>query len=80
MMSCRGVAKIGQLMLNQGQWPDGRGGTEQLLAPGFVQQMLRSSFPQVAAPSHTATAMASHCPCAGEPFVRAAHVAESRSS
>ena len=43
MMSCRDMTKIGQLLVNNGAWPDGRGGTTQLISAQYIQEMINRS-------------------------------------
>jgi CubicO group peptidase (beta-lactamase class C family) len=55
-MTCRQIARIGQLLLNKGQWPaaadpegdggSGPGATQQLVSPSYMRDLARQNFPE----------------------------------
>ena len=47
MMSCRDIARVGQVLLNKGMWLDADNKPYQLADPGHLEQMLQPAFPGV---------------------------------
>jgi len=47
MVSCRDVARVGQLVLNRGTWLDEAGSPYQLGQPAFYDAMLEPAFPGI---------------------------------
>jgi CubicO group peptidase (beta-lactamase class C family) len=47
MVTCREMARFGQLMLNKGKWLDAAGQPYQMASPTFIQEMMSPAFPGV---------------------------------
>ena len=47
MVTCREMARFGQLMLNKGKWLDAQGQPFQMAAPAFIKEMMSPAFPGV---------------------------------
>ena len=47
MMSCREIAKVGQLILNKGKWIDADGKPYQMADPAYIAQVNQPAFPGI---------------------------------
>jgi CubicO group peptidase (beta-lactamase class C family) len=48
-ISCRGLARVGQLYINRGLWPMTNGSSQRLVSAEYIQQMGHPSFPTASA-------------------------------